>query len=489
MTTFLWHDYETFGLSPSQDRPAQFAAIRTDDNLNIVEKPICLYCKPSMDTMPSPQSINITGILPQYCEQHGLIEAEFARFIHKEMIRQDTISVGYNSMRFDDEVSRFTFWRNFLNPYDREYDNGCSRFDLFPLVVATWALRPQGIHWPLTDEGDRPSFRLEKLSQANGLTHEHAHDALSDVQATIEMARLIREKQPKLWEFALRNRFKNSIAEMIRSGKPLLWVSPMHGIERGYTRLVRALGTLPGRANHVLMWDLSEDPRELLTLSAKEVRDRVFVKDEELPEGKSRLPIFVCKINQSPFIVNHWGVLSEQRAQKFGIDKAAALQNDALLLPHLNQLMGLWAEAFEEDEKSSENTPDVDAGLYSGGFASFNDKKLISAVNRLSPETLAEWVQGGRFAFEDGRYEELLLRFRARNWPQTLTQEEKSRWHALREERLMQGAGGARTLEVFAQEIEEMAESSGDEPDERMENICGALYDWMEIVGNSLDEW
>ena len=489
MTTFLWHDYETFGLSPSLDRPAQFAAIRTDENLNTVGHPVCVYCKPSMDTMPSPQSILITGILPQYCEEHGLCEADFAKLIHKEMIEENTISVGYNSMRFDDEVTRFTFWRNFLPPYDREFDHGCSRFDLFPLVVATWALRPQGIQWPMVEGEKRPSFRLEHLSAANGLSHEHAHDALSDVEATIEMARLIREKQPKLWEFALRNRSKKAVTAMIESDKPLLWVSPIHGSERGYIRLVKSLGMMPGRSGQVLMWDLMQDPSELFGLSAQEVRSRLFVKDEELPEGKTRLPIFLCKINQAPFIVNHWGVLSEQRAQEFGIDKAAALQNDALLLPHLNQLMGLWAEAFEEDEKSSENTPDVDAGLYSGGFASFNDKKLISAVNRLSPETLAEWVQGGRFAFEDGRYEELLLRFRARNWPQTLTQEEKSRWHALREERLMQGAGGARTLEVFAQEIEEMAESSGDEPDERMENICGALYDWMEIVGNSLDEW
>ena len=162
MITFLWHDYETFGLSPSLDRPAQFAAIRTDENLNAIGKPICWYCKPSMDTMPDPQSIGITGILPQYCEEHGLIEADFARAIHKEMIREETISVGYNSMRFDDEVSRFTFWRNFISPYDREFDNGCSRFDLFPLVVATWALRPEGINWPKAEGEDRPTFRLEK---------------------------------------------------------------------------------------------------------------------------------------------------------------------------------------------------------------------------------------------------------------------------------------------------------------------------------------
>ena len=487
MTTFLWHDYETFGLSPSLDRPAQFAAIRTDDNLNRIEEPICLYCKPPMDTMPSPQSIAITGILPQYCAEHGLPEAEFAREIHHAMIRENTISVGYNSMRFDDEVTRFTFWRNFISPYDREFDHGCSRFDLFPLVVATWALRPQGINWPMTDDGTRPSFRLEKLSQANGLTHEHAHDALSDVEATIEMARLIRAKQPKLWDFALRNRFKNSILQMIRSGKPLLWVSPIHGAERGYIRLVRVLGSLPGRANHVLMWDLSVDPSELLTLSAQDIRERVFVKEEDLPAGKSRLPIFICKINQAPFIVNHWGVLSDERAKEFGIDKLTALQNDERLVPHIDQLQGLWAEAFEEEQSETVEPVDVDAGLYSGGFASFNDKKLISMVNRLEPDALAQWVHDGRLAFEDHRYDEMLLRFRARNWPQTLSDEEAQKWKHLREDRLMNGAGGARTLEVFAEELEAYADSFGEEIDERTEEICGALYDWMEVVSNSLD--
>lgn len=488
MTTFLWHDYETFGLSPSLDRPAQFAAIRTDENLNTLGNPICIYCKPSMDTMPSPQSIFITGILPQYCEEHGLTESDFAKLIHKEMIEDDTISVGYNSMRFDDEVTRFTFWRNFLPPYDREFDHGCSRFDLFPLVVATWALRPQGIEWPMIEGENRPSFRLEHLSAANGLAHEHAHDALSDVQATIEMARLIREKQPKLWEFALRNRSKKAVAAMIESDRPLLWVSPIHGAERGYIRLVKSLGVMPGRSGQVLMWDLMVDPTELLELSAEKVRTRLFVKDDELPEGKTRLPIFLCKINQAPFIVNHWGVLSEERAQQFGIDKALALKHYKALLPHINELQGLWAEAFEQEETQDEQKPDVDASLYSGGFASFNDKRLISLVSRMTPETIAQSVQAGRLTFEDSRYDEMLFRWRARNWPQTLTLEEAQRWANCREARLMQGAGGARTLEVFAQEVEALAESFGEDIDERTEDICGALYDWMEIVSNSLED-
>ena len=487
MTTFLWHDYETFGLSPSLDRPAQFAAIRTDENLNQIGPSLCFYCKPPMDTMPSPQSIGITGITPQYCQEHGLTESDFARAIHKEMIREDTISVGYNSMRFDDEVSRFTFWRNFINPYDREFDNGCSRFDLFPLVVATWALRPEGIHWPMTEEGDRPTFRLEKLSAANGLAHEHAHDALSDVQATIEMARLIRAKQPKLWEFALNNRSKHSVSKMIASDKPLLWVSPMHGSERGYIRLVVPLGTMPGRSSQVLMWDLAENPEALLTLSAKEVRERAFVREEQLPEGKTRLPIFICKTNQAPFIVNHWGVLSEKRAAQLGIDKARAYAHFEFIKPHLEKLMGLWAEAFEEEEKAASEMPDVDAALYSGGFASYHDKRLISEVSRLTPEALAQCAQDGRLAFEDARYDELLFRFRARNWPETLTDEEQQRWHDWRQARLMQGLGGARTLQEFAQEVDALADSYGEAIDEQAENLCGALYEWMEVVSDSLE--
>ena len=108
-------------------------------------------------------------------------------------------------------------------------------------------------------------------------------------------------------------------------------------------------------------------------------------------------------------------------------------------------------------------------------------------VNRLEPDTLAQWVHDGRLAFEDHRYDEMLLRFRARNWPQTLTDEEARKWKHLREDRLMNGAGGARTLEVFAEELEAYADSFGEEIDERTEEICGALYDWMEVVSNSLD--
>ena len=488
-TTFLWHDYETFGLSPALDRPAQFAAIRTDEALDIVGEPICLYCKPPKDTMPDPQSIFVTGILPQHCEQVGMVEADFARAIHKEMSRAETISVGYNSMRFDDEVTRNIFWRNFFDPYSREYENRCSRFDLFPLVVATWALRPQGINWPKAQDADRPSFRLEHLSAANGLVHKHAHDALSDVEATIGIARLIREKQPKLWDYALKNRSKAAVSRMINSGKPLLWVSPIHGHERGYMRLVCVLGAQPGRANHVLMWDLSVDPSEVLSMTASEVRERLFVRKGELPEGVDPLPIFSCKINQAPFLVDHLGVLSQERAQQFCIDREKVLRHAAILAPHVQKLIGTWQEALiARDEEQSHEEPDVDASIYHGGFIGSSDKNVMQYVQRQTPEGLTELVSENRLRFDDKRLNEMLFRYRARNWPESLTEEEAARWHQWREDRLTQGMAGARSLEAFAEAIEELAQMHDNEQEaERVENICGALYDWAEVMSESLE--
>lgn len=487
-TTFLWHDYETFGLSPSQDRPAQFAAIRTDENLNIMGDSMCWYCQPAMDTLPSPESILITHILPQECEEKGMKEAEFAQRILEQMSEPETISVGYNNMSFDDEVTRFMLWRNLFDPYAREWKGGCSRFDLFALVIATWALRPEGIIWPeveLENGTKRPSFRLENLTKANGLVHEHAHDALSDVLATIDVARLIAQKQPKLWQFALKNRSKNTLKELVNARKPLVWIASIHGVENGYTRLVLPIGQDPNNPNSILMWDLQHDPRELLRLTAEEIKTRLFKRESELPEGVSRLPIFSCKINQSPFLVAHLGVLSEERAALFKINKALAIENAAFLVEHMDKVSSLWAEALER--KSDTETVDVDNGLYAGGFTSNHDRSQMDFIHRQTPQALAQLVESQRIHFDDPRFEELLFRFRARNWPETLSEEESQRWLELRVERLIHGVGVKRTLDDFAQELDSQTEKLGEHIDEKTEELFGSLYDWAERISNSLD--
>ena len=229
--SFFWHDYETFGAVPRRDRPAQFAGLRTDADLNPIDAPLMCHCRPAPDFLPEPEACLLTGILPQECLEKGLPEHAFADAIERQLARPGTVGVGYNSIRFDDEVTRFLFWRNLIDPYAREWQNQCGRWDLLDVLRCARALRPEGIEWPMHEDG-RASFKLEHLTRANGLDHDSAHDALSDVRATVALARLLKTAQPKLWDFCLRLRRKDAVLDEIAAaqsqGRPFLHVSGMY---------------------------------------------------------------------------------------------------------------------------------------------------------------------------------------------------------------------------------------------------------------------
>ncbi|MDZ7902825.1 MAG: exodeoxyribonuclease I [Rheinheimera sp.] len=212
--TFYFHDYETWGADPKKDRPAQFAGIRTDDNFSPVQNVDMWYCQLAPDYLPNPEAALITGITPQLCQQKGLPEVEFMRRILAQFSAPETCVIGYNNIRFDDEITRYALYRNFFDPYAREWQHGNSRWDLIDVVRACYALRPEGIEWPTKDDGS-PSFRLEDLTKANGIAHENAHDASADVYATIAMAKLLKDKQPRLFQYLYDLRKKNKVSELI----------------------------------------------------------------------------------------------------------------------------------------------------------------------------------------------------------------------------------------------------------------------------------
>ncbi|MCW8925122.1 MAG: exodeoxyribonuclease I, partial [Xanthomonadales bacterium] len=265
--TFLWHDYETFGADSRLDRPAQFAALRTNTALEPVAKPVSWYCQPAMDVLPHPIASLITGITPQEALEKGLVEAEFAAAIRSEMMEPGTCVVGYNSIRFDDEFSRNLFYRNLYDPYEREYKNNNSRWDLIDLARMCFALRPDGIEWPEHEPG-KPSFKLEHLSAANGIEHEGAHEALSDVMATINLARLIKKKQPRLFDWALKMRDQDFVMRSLSTlqPEPILHTTSRIPASRGSTSLVLPLSIYPERKKSVIVFDLMTDPEPLLKL-------------------------------------------------------------------------------------------------------------------------------------------------------------------------------------------------------------------------------
>lgn len=471
--TFLWHDYETFGVQPRRDRPAQFAAIRTDAELNEIGVPIMLYCKPANDFLPDPQSCLITGITPQVCLERGVPEHQFAAEIEKALSQTGTIGVGYNTIRFDDEVTRFMFWRNLIDPYAREWQNSCGRWDILDVVRTAYALRPEGINWPKHPDG-RPSFRLEQLTAENGIAHEAAHDALSDVRATIALARLIRDRQPKLFDFCLGLHKKDKVAAEIGLPlrRPFLHITGMIPAERGCIAVVWPLAVHPTNKNEVIVWDLAADPSELASLDAETIRMRMFSKADALPEGVGRLPIKTIHLNKSPIVINNLKTLSPTMTEQWGIDIPTALQH-AEVAAAAPDMSAIWQEVFYRPQEAA---ADVDEDLY-GGFVGNNDRRTLQELRALSPEALAQ----ARPAFADPRLEEIVWRYRARNFPHTLSEEELQRWEEHRVARLFDGEAGARTIETLFAEIDQLSE----DVDERGEEILGALYDYAEAIAPS----
>ena len=472
--TFLWHDYETFGTQVRRDRPAQFAAIRTDAELNEIGEPIMLYCQPANDFLPDPQSCLITGITPQLCLTKGVPEHQFAAQIEQAFSLSGTIGVGYNTLRFDDEITRFMFWRNLIDPYAREWQNDCGRWDLLDVVRTAYALRPEGLVWPVKAEGGA-SFKLTDLTAANGLLHEAAHDALSDVRATIALARLIKSAQPRLFDFCFALHKKERVmAELglpttVASARPFLHISGMFPTERGCLALMWPLAMHPNNKNELIAWDLAHDPRELATLNADEIRLRLFSKRDELPAGVTRLPIKSIHLNKSPMVMGNLKTLSPAMAERWGLQLDGQLEN-AARAQALPDMSGIWPEVFHRPGGAS---PDVDEDLYSG-FIGNADRRRLNHLREFSPAKLA----AARDAFDDPRLEELVFRYRARNFPASLSLDEAARWEAHRVARLFDGEGGARTVEALFDEIDPLSETA----DERGEAILGALYDYAEMI-------
>ena len=437
--TFYWYDYESFGLNPMTDRLSQFAGVRTDEDLNVIGEPLMIYCKPADDFFPSPMSCLITGITPQKALTEGIPEAEFIRRINEEFSQPNTCVLGYNNLRFDDEFTRHVLYRNLMDPYAREWQNGCNRWDLLDIVRMTRALRPEGVEWPKTEEG-RPSVRLEDLTVANGIAHESAHDALSDVYATIAVAKLIKTQQPKLFEYAYNNRSKRKLSGLLnlREQKPVIHVSGMYPAEKGNMAVVVPVAEHPTNKNGIVVYDLSVDPADLINLGVKKIHERLFTRSEELPEGVERIPLKTVHINKCP-VIAPFMTLDGKAAKKYGIDLNKCRQN----LATLQAAKGIAKKVQQVlSETKFEKRTDPDHMLYGGGFFNPDDKSRMAQVHSVAPTELV----GFDLPFEDSRLAEMLFRMRARNYPETLTDEEQQRWQAFRKERL--------DLEAYLAELE-----------------------------------
>jgi exodeoxyribonuclease-1 len=431
--SFVWYDLETWGRDPKTSRIAQFAAIRTDLDLNPVGEPVSLFCRAADDLLPSPEASLITGLTPPDVEHEGLVEAEFFARVCEQLSQPGTCAVGYNSLRFDDEFLRYGLYRNFYDPYEREWRDGNSRWDLLDFLRLAHALRPDGLEWPKREDG-ATSFRLEDLASANGTREGSAHEALSDVRALIGLARKLRAAQPRLWDYGLALRDKRHVAGLIdvAAGPPLLHVSGRYSAQRFCSALVLPLAVHPRIDSRVLVVDLDTDPQALLDLSADEIADRLYTPAADLPEGVARIPLKEVHLNRCPGLVP-LAHLRDADFARLGIDRTLSLARAATL----RAVDGLGEKVRQVFARVAERAePDVDGALYAG-FPSPRDKRLLPVVRSTAPAKLPELAD----AFADPRYGELLFRYQARNWPESLDAAGRTRWDDYRRRRLTRAAG------------------------------------------------
>ena len=474
--SFYWHDYETFGTDPRRDRPAQFAGQRTTLDLEPVGEPVSIYCQPAPDILPQPMSCLITGITPQLAGRDGLREAQFAARVHEELAVPGTCGAGFNSIRFDDEFTRNLLYRNFYDPYEREWKDGNSRWDIIDLARMCHALRPDGVQWPRREDGST-SFRLEDLSAANQLAHAHAHDAQSDVQATIALARLLKRSQPRLWDFYFGLRRKQEAFNLLDHVQrmPVLHVSSRFPAERGCLAIVVPLAAHPEQPNKIIVYDLDTDPAPLLELDADAIADRVFASRADLPDDTARIPLKIVHANRSPALAP-LAVLKGTDVGRIRLDVERAMRHlDSLRnAPDLaNKVRQVFSQAHDGGE-----AVDAELAIYHG-FCGDSDRRLCTEVRRTPPAEL-----GRAFDFRDPRCGELLFRYRARNFPETLNESERVRWEDFRRERLTrETALGGLTLERY---FEEIAGLRANAPSGAAQVVLDQLQQWGQQLAASL---
>ncbi|WP_087017721.1 exodeoxyribonuclease I [Thaumasiovibrio subtropicus] len=428
--TFYWLDYETFGTDPARDRACQFAGVRTDMDFNIIGDPLVIYCQPTDDYLPAPEACLITGITPQLAKAKGLSEPEFIRAIHDEISKPNTCVVGYNNIRFDDEVTRHLLYRNFYDPYAWAWQNRNSRWDLLDVLRTCFALRPEGIEWPIDDNTGQVSFKLENLSVANGIEHENAHDAMADVIATIEMAKRVKHAQPKLFNFLFELRNKKKVQALLDpvNMTPVVHISGMLGNECSNTSWMVPIAWHPTNNNAVITVNLAKDLSPLFDLDADDLRTRLYTKHSDLCEGELPVPLKLIHVNKCP-VVAPAKTLTAEDAARIGIDRQYCLDNLQRLKnsPSIREkILKLYAD---EPEFKSSKPPSPDATLYDGFFSS-SDKSTLDIIRQTAPEKLIDMPLN----VEDLRIAPLIFQYRARHYPMTLDEHEQKRWALHRRE-------------------------------------------------------
>jgi exodeoxyribonuclease-1 len=450
--SFFFYDLETSGISPRDARIMQFAGQRTDMDMQPIGEPFNIMIKLTPDILPDPDAIMVTGITPQDTVRDGITEAEFIKIFQDEISTPGTIFLGYNTVRFDDEFMRCLLYRNFAHPYEWQFKDGRGKWDLLDLARMTRAIRPEGIEWPFLPDG-KPTVRLEYMTRVNNLDHQNAHDALSDVNASIAVAKLIKDKQPDLYNYLYNLREKRAVKVLVEGSQPFIYTSGKYSNDFLKTTVVSFVAKHPHK-DCAVVFDLRQDPTEFLKMAPHELVERwKWVKDRE--SAPARLPAKTVKYNRCPAISKIGAIKDPAVQESLGIDMEVIAANLKKLKSNPDFAKNIIS-ALEMMDKQQQtqwvvDENDVDCQLYDG-FLNDHDCRLLPVIRAAAPEELIGFAD----KVQDKRLKALLPLYKARNYPKSLSSEERETWDEFCRTRIFGGDKNSRFAR-FARRLEELS--------------------------------
>ena len=405
--TIFWYDLESFGLNTAKDRIAQAAGLRTDLDLNIIGEELNIVCKITPDYLPNPGACLVTKITPQDTLEQGLNEADFIKIIRDEFMVPNTTVTGFNNISYDDELIRHTLYRNLYNSYEREYGDGRSRWDVLNLARAIHDLRPEGINFFHRSEKNHPQVKLTYLTEDNNIEQIGAHDALVDIYATINFAKLVKEKQPKMYDFYYTHRQKNTLVEFLKGKRTVLLTTGFFTNEYGFTRPIALITTINDKTRQVYYFDLTQDASKLL---------EPFTSIKEVPGLSS------FQLNKCPYLAPISILEKEADVQKrLNIDMDLYRKNMRLILenPQIENYINSLDHTYLNPDSEKD---DIDYNLYSSPFLTYEVVREYNKILKEKPEN--------KIASASASAKEKTFRLVARNWPEALTGDEKIQWNS-----------------------------------------------------------
>lgn len=365
--SLVFYDTETTGTETYFDQILQFAAIKTDVDLNVIDR-FEIRCRILPHVVPAPGALRVTGVTPTQLINPSLpSHYEMVRAIRSKLLSwSPAMFLGWNTIDFDEDLIRQALYKTLHNPYLTNRD-GNSRSDVMRMAQACSLTAPFALTFPLGD-GGKKIFKLDRFAPSNGFSHEQAHDAMGDVEATIFLAKLLMEKAPDVWSSFMRFSTKAAVVDYINEERVFCFSDFYFGNPFSYATTV--LGQNKGNPAEWYIYDLSIDPTSLLSLTDSKLKSRLAASPKVVRKLKSNGVPMLLPFEDAPDIC---------KGRNLGFK---ALEQRADMLRTGSEACERLVSAFESLKIEYPVSPHVEKQIYNG-FIDQADEKLMNEFHEV----------------------------------------------------------------------------------------------------------